>query len=151
MPFLPCPVCHKTFARKDAVQCHMNSVHLELKHACSVCEKEFSTKGSLTRHINDVHEERRKYKCPQCPLRFAQLETLDKHVKRAKANYKVHGVALKCDQCGMVYDAPNHYAALLGHKCKKDDSIAHGSLCSCSVCKTKGPDEKKTQSPSSSL
>ena len=145
-------MCHKPFARKDSIQRHINNVHLELKHACSSCGKEFSTKGSLTRHINDVHEEIRRYKCPECPLRFAHLETLDKHVMRAKANYKVHGVALECDKCGMVYNAPNYHAAMTrdSHKCKKDDPVAHGSLCLCSVCKSKAPDEKKAQSPSSS-
>ena len=120
-PYVPCPVCNKKFARKDSMQCHINSIHLELKHTCQVCDKEFSTKGSLTRHINDVHEEKRKYKCPECPLKFAQLETLDKHIKRARANYKIHGVALICDKCGMEFVAPNHHASMTRdcHECKK--------------------------------
>ena len=93
------------------MQCHMNSIHLEQKHKCSICDKEFSTGGSLQRHINGVHEGRRNFKCPQCPLKFARQETLDKHVKSAKANWKVHGVALICSVCEKHYNAPSHHAA----------------------------------------
>ena len=127
------------------MQCHINSVHLELKHECSMCDKKFSTKGSLTRHINDVHNERKEFRCPKCPLKFARQETLDRHVKSAKANWKVHGVALFCGDCGAEFDAPSHHAAMPRdcHECKKDDPFAHGPLCLCKVCKPKAPEGKK--------
>ena len=80
----------------------MESVHLEVKHKCSICDKDFSTKGSLNRHINDVHEANRTFKCPECPLKFARQDTLDRHVISAKANWKLHGVALKC-YCGKYF------------------------------------------------
>ena len=126
MPQTPCPECHKTFARKETMQCHMNSIHLQLKHRCSICDREFSTKGSLTRHINDVHKERRTFKCPECPLTFARQETLDKHVRNAKANWKLHGLSLRCSACGVEYDAPNHHAAMTRdcHECKRDKTSA---------------------------
>ena len=111
MPLFPCTVCEKTFIRKETLVCHINSIHLEIKHKCSLCEKEFSTKNSLKRHINDVHEEKRKFKCPECPLKFARQETLDKHVKRAKDNPNVHGVALYCSGCGKDFVSPNLHAS----------------------------------------
>ena len=91
---------------------HIKSIHLELKHGCSVCDKEFSTKDSLTRHIEAVHEERKKFKCPKCPLRFARQETLEKHVDSAKNNWRVHGVALICNTCKKDFVAPSHHAAM---------------------------------------
>ena len=92
MPKPQCPECHKTFARKSTMELHIESVHLEVKHKCSICDKDFSTKGSLNRHINDVHEANRSFKCPECPLKFARQDTLDRHVISAKANWKLHGV-----------------------------------------------------------
>ena len=83
----------------------MESVHLEVKHKCSICDKDFSTKGSLNRHINDVHEANRTFKCPECPLKFARQDTLDRHVISAKANWKLHGVPLIC-ACGKDFDFP---------------------------------------------
>ena len=89
----------------------MESVHLEVKHKCSICDKDFSTKGSLNRHINDVHEANRTFKYPECPLKFAQQGTLDRHVINAKANWKLHGVPLICN-CGKDFDFPSHHAAM---------------------------------------
>ena len=89
----------------------MNSIHMEIKHVCSICDKEFSTKGSLNRHINDLHEANRTFKCPECPLKFARRDTRDKHVKSAKANWRLHGVPLEC-YCGKDFDYPSHNAAV---------------------------------------
>ena len=111
MPKPQCPECHKTFARKSTMELHMESVHLEVKHKCSICDKDFSTKGSLNRHINDVHEANRTFKCPECPLKFARQDTLDRHVNSAKANWRLHGVALIC-HCGKDFDYPSHNAAM---------------------------------------
>ena len=137
MPQTQCPVCHKMLIGN--LQCHINSVHLELKHGCSKCDKEFSTKGSLKRHINDVHEEYRTFRCPECPLMFARADTLNKHVMSANSNWKVHGVARICSDCGVEYVAPNHHAAMTRdcHECLKDDPSKHGLLCKCSVCNKK--------------
>lgn len=67
---------------------------------------------------------------------FARQETLDKHVRSAKANWKVHGVPLRCSDCGLEYDTPNHHAAMNRdcHECKKDEHSA----------KNRAPAGKKT-------
>ena len=112
----------------------MNSIHMEIRHGCSICDKEFSTQGSLNRHINDVHEEKTAFKCPDCPLMFARRDTLDKHVNSAKANWKLHGVALKC-YCGNVFNFPSHNAAMTSD-CQ-GRPISHPSS-----CKSKDSEEK---------
>ena len=75
-----CHLCQKTFASKDSMERHKNSIHLRLKQMCSVCVKEFSNKDSLKRHVNDVQEERKKFKCPDCPLTFARSDNCYRHV-----------------------------------------------------------------------
>ena len=85
---------------------HRNSIHLKLKQVCSICDKEFSNKDSLKRHINDVHEEKKKFKCPDCPLTFARSDNCNRHVEIARDNWRQHGVVKVCDACGENYVAP---------------------------------------------
>ena len=102
---------------------HRNSIHLKLKAeaVCSVCHKEFSNKDSLKRHINDIHEEKRRFKCLDCPLTFARSDNCFRHVESARANWRRHGVAKVCNVCGEKYVAPTYHAAMTRdcHKCKK--------------------------------
>ena len=119
-----CPICYKSFGRKDSMERHKNSVHLKLKQVCSVCDEEFSNKDSLNRHTKSVHEERKKFKCLDCPLTFSRRDNCFRHVQSARANWRRHGVAKVCDACGEKYVAPTYNAAKTKscHECKKDGS-----------------------------
>ena len=52
-----CPDCGQGFPRKDALQCHVASVHEGKKlYPCSLCNMEFNYKTNLKRHFKTNHD-----------------------------------------------------------------------------------------------
>ena len=52
-----CEICQKSFATKQSLQKHVESIHYENNgdFECKFCNKEFSEKGNLKVHTETVH------------------------------------------------------------------------------------------------
>merc|ERR1712018_554688 len=77
-----CEICGYTGLKKRYTS-HMHQWHTpnHLKpHICSVCHKGFSHLNRLKDHMN-THTGEKPYKCPQCPATFANLGTMNGHVR----------------------------------------------------------------------
>jgi hypothetical protein len=57
-----CPICHKSFVRRDSIPRHINNVHsqerdikCEKKFPCPLCERSFTRKYDMEKHIRTQH------------------------------------------------------------------------------------------------
>ena len=73
--------------RKHIYRYHKAKESLQNAFICKYCHKQFNQKDSLKRHWNihsNAHlkeEERKRWKCIQCDVRFAYKYNLNKHNK----------------------------------------------------------------------
>ena len=88
--------CMNTFARKDALESHLQTIHPEShiqSFECSfrACKKSFPRKVLLEMHEYKVHQE---FKCEECNIYFRGKNSHYKHVKKlhpqGQKNPKVH-------------------------------------------------------------
>ncbi|XP_077971590.1 uncharacterized protein LOC144425797 [Styela clava] len=49
---------------------------------CYICNKQFSSRSCLVRHVKLVHEGEKPYKCEQCYNRFADRNSLNRHMAK---------------------------------------------------------------------
>ena len=100
--------CTDTFTRKDALEKHLLTIHLEShiqSFECSfrACKKSFPRKVLLEMHEYKVHQE---FKCEECDIYFRGKNSQYKHVKKlhpqGQKNPKGHKKILekKSDQYG---------------------------------------------------
>uniref|UniRef100_A0A8L8KP76 Zinc finger protein n=1 Tax=Heligmosomoides polygyrus TaxID=6339 RepID=A0A8L8KP76_HELPZ len=94
----PCPICPRSFEKKDRLRIHILHVHENHRpHLCSVCGKAFSQSSSLNKHLR-VHSGERPYKCPFCPKAFTASSILRTHMRQHSGEKP-----FKCAHCGKPF------------------------------------------------
>ena len=75
-----CELCHfKTNSRKN-LNTHINKVHNK-RQFCTECGKSYASKNTLKEHIETVHLGNKQFKCEQCPYTTGRKNNLKTHVK----------------------------------------------------------------------
>lgn len=80
---LSCNICSKNFSSNSLLNKH-SKIHIaknKRQHACNKCPKKFNTTASLNRHTL-THTGEKPFKCKECSLAFARLDSLKGHMKR---------------------------------------------------------------------
>ena len=75
-----CSPCNQFFVRKEHLQMHQESKHLNIRYECLECGKKFTQKLGLNLHKANVHEGIR-FKCEQCEKLFSGKSNLQNHIK----------------------------------------------------------------------
>ncbi|GBN30499.1 Asparagine-rich zinc finger protein AZF1 [Araneus ventricosus] len=75
-----CPLCGKSFHRKDYLIVHYRNHKGEMPCVCDKCGKRFVTKGHLTKHLVS-HNENKPFACDICDKRFARKGDVTRHLK----------------------------------------------------------------------
>ena len=92
-----CPICEKTFMRKDKLLEHDNLIHSAQKQLfpCDICGSKFTVKANLTRHVKKIHSSttsKPENLCQDCSATFYTLQDLQKHRKKEHKQFQ-------CDSC----------------------------------------------------
>ncbi|WKY14788.1 hypothetical protein Q1695_000369 [Nippostrongylus brasiliensis] len=94
----PCPICPRSFEKKDRLRIHILHVHENHRpHLCSICGKAFSQSSSLNKHLR-VHSGERPYTCPFCPKAFTASSILRTHMRQHSGEKP-----FKCAHCGKPF------------------------------------------------
>ena len=76
-----CQDCGKTFARRQDLNRHRQSIHQNKVYKCFTCAKEFSTSSNLTRHKKACSGNKTKgYQCVDCHITCNTQAGLRQHV-----------------------------------------------------------------------
>eukprot|EP01029_Cantina_marsupialis_P026882 TRINITY_DN734_c0_g2_i1.p1 TRINITY_DN734_c0_g2~~TRINITY_DN734_c0_g2_i1.p1 ORF type:complete len:355 (-),score=107.56 TRINITY_DN734_c0_g2_i1:198-1262(-) len=91
-----CPKCGKSLCNPTQMKIHYSGWHTGLRYCCpkESCEFRAKQKGGVRNHFRDVHEEK-KYKCKECPEKFARKEVLERHIHDVHKKEKPYG----CEEC----------------------------------------------------
>ncbi|GBN97816.1 Myoneurin [Araneus ventricosus] len=92
-----CPLCGKSFHRKDYLVVHYRNHTVEKPYVCDECGKRFVTKGHLTKH-RVSHIEEKPFACDICDKRFAQKGDVTRHLNSHTGEKKY-----KCSVCGKAF------------------------------------------------
>ncbi|GBO15426.1 Zinc finger and BTB domain-containing protein 49 [Araneus ventricosus] len=76
-----CYKCGKGFVTKGHLTKHLVSHNEEKPFACDICDKKFARKGDVARHLNS-HTGEKKYKCSVCIKAFADISNRKRHYKK---------------------------------------------------------------------
>ncbi|KAF4088920.1 hypothetical protein AMELA_G00060220 [Ameiurus melas] len=84
-----CDVCHKRFFTEIGQKVHYRRLHGDYQHACKYCLMVFDTKQSKLEHEQSHKEDGLVYTCPDCPEKFQDFITRNKHLNthRGKKKY----------------------------------------------------------------
>jgi len=72
----PCPICEKTFSKKDGMQKHVRHVHDNVKNIlCNFCDYKTNSSFNLRLHISKMHtKEELEVECQFCNIKTRGLE-----------------------------------------------------------------------------
>lgn len=72
----PCPICEKTFSKKDGMQKHVRHVHDNVKNIlCNFCDYKTNSSFNLRLHISKMHtKEELEVECQFCHVKTRGLE-----------------------------------------------------------------------------
>ncbi|XP_045489074.1 zinc finger protein 92 isoform X1 [Pieris rapae] len=108
-----CPMCHKGYPTKDAMQDHFNYQHLgKTTHKCPICSKPIASKANVEKHIMRVHREKKEkpknHMCNLCGKKFSDKKALNQHEV-------IHSMErpLTCEICSQSF---KQKASLYTHK-----------------------------------
>ncbi|XP_055327568.1 solute carrier organic anion transporter family member 2A1-like [Paramacrobiotus metropolitanus] len=94
----PCPICERSFEKRDRLRIHILHVHEKYKpHVCAACGKAFSQSSSLNKHIR-VHTGVRPYRCVHCAKTFTASSILRTHIRQHSGEKP-----FKCKFCGKSF------------------------------------------------
>ena len=92
-----CSHCDKIFTAQSTlkrhVKTHMLSLEERMKYPCSKCELKYTTKTHLKRHFQSVHTNVR-FPCSQCDIVYTTQDNLNVHIRS-----KHEKVRYPCNQC----------------------------------------------------
>ena len=75
-----CPVCHKTFYKRQNLKIHMASVHEGKKEfKCNICNAVFKSNSGKIGHISAIHEGKKPHHCSICSNNFSKKSNLREH------------------------------------------------------------------------
>lgn len=96
-----CPICGKTFFRKNNLTQHVIIHSSRKNHICDVCGASFYIRTNLTVHMR-IHTGVKPYGCQFCSKRFAQHSAMKSHqlMHTDPATLKRDYV---CDECGASF------------------------------------------------
>ncbi|XP_055635705.1 zinc finger protein 658B-like [Toxorhynchites rutilus septentrionalis] len=98
-----CEICRKPYKSRMALRSHMarhNDPAVEYK--CPICDRTFPKKESLNRHI-PLHTNEFPHPCDECPLGFVRRSALVKHKQRYHGEDPHPLNLLQCLFCPRVY------------------------------------------------
>lgn len=72
----PCPICEKTFSKKDGMQKHIRHVHDNVKNIlCNFCDYKTNSSFNLRLHVSKMHtKEELEVECQFCNIKTRGLE-----------------------------------------------------------------------------
>ncbi|XP_067004046.2 gastrula zinc finger protein XlCGF7.1 [Anabrus simplex] len=73
-----CPICHKTFSRRDTLKIHKATHGEDRPFVCNVCKKDFKRRDILKNH-EVVHSGVRPFQCKKCDMSFSRSSYLSRH------------------------------------------------------------------------
>ena len=101
-----CTTCGKSLFAKTNLLKHIATEH---PFKCSKCDQLLDKKSLLKRHINTVHEDKKKYFCNICDLKFLLKKSLKKHlVSVHNKQYKVYDCSLCSESFMSQYHLSKH-------------------------------------------
>ena len=96
-PKIMCNECGASFTSKNALQLHINAIHLKLKpYECDLCKMSFTQRGSLNMHVRVVHQKIKPFERDHCKKTFATKANLNSHIQ---SNCKKLKKKYKCKEC----------------------------------------------------
>ncbi|XP_030765511.1 Krueppel homolog 1-like isoform X2 [Sitophilus oryzae] len=109
LPAEQCPVCHKMFNSKSALQVHNRNVHVKEEsgavvtpagdpYRCNICSKTFAVPARLTRHYR-THTGEKPFRCEFCDKSFSVKENLSVH-RRIHTKERPY----KCEVCSRAFE-----------------------------------------------
>ncbi|XP_070382029.1 uncharacterized protein [Dermacentor albipictus] len=75
-----CQKCAKSFENKYDLKRHVGTRCGNSAFICDICDRFFMRNSALRRHHRTKHADETPYECTQCGCRFADRETLDRHL-----------------------------------------------------------------------
>ncbi len=140
-----CTRCDRSFANKEALTCHFDTVHRhvalvdeglkdlkelenELKpFTCSLCDKSFTAKKALTNHFAAVHTKSKPFSCTLCDKSFSERGHLTGHVKSEH-------LKLKPFSCTLCEKSFSQNVILTTHIEVVHQKVEKRYLLSCTIC-----------------
>ncbi|XP_060676780.1 zinc finger protein 687-like isoform X2 [Hemiscyllium ocellatum] len=100
--FHKCPICPMAFKSAPSAHSHIYTQHpgvsnqqAKVIHKCAMCDTVFTHQPLLSSHF-DQHLTKQRvnvFKCPQCPVLYAQKRTMMEHIKSTHSNLKSEDAA----------------------------------------------------------
>uniref|UniRef100_UPI00398F8745 zinc finger protein 687-like n=1 Tax=Pristiophorus japonicus TaxID=55135 RepID=UPI00398F8745 len=99
--FHKCPICPMAFKSAPSAHSHIYTQHpgisnqqAKVIHKCAMCDTVFTHQPLLSAHF-DQHLSKQRvsvFKCPHCPVLFAQKRTMMEHIKTTHSSLKSEDV-----------------------------------------------------------
>nr|ACA57932.1 zinc finger protein 687 (predicted) [Plecturocebus moloch] len=102
--FHKCPICPMAFKSGPSAHAHLHSQHpsfqtqqAKLIYKCAMCDTVFTHKPLLSSHFDQhlLPQRVSVFKCPSCPLLFAQKRTMLEHLKNTHQSGRLEETAGK--------------------------------------------------------
>ena len=137
-----CPICNKTFSRKDKKNEHMKK-KVCANRTCTQCKKVFTTTYGRDKHIKkntckgedaSNKNEKRKFPCKKCGKTFSIERYRDMHMKKVACTIakKKKKENYKCSYCDKGYTRKQNRNRHMKN-CEMDPNILHGITSSAST------------------
>ncbi len=95
-----CKKCNQSYASKQGLQQHIQTIHEQKRFDCQICLKQLSTKHALSLHIKQVHTRTlEKFSCVLCEKSYTIVDTLRKHMVLHSNK------ASECHKCQRVFSS----------------------------------------------